>query len=90
MVTARELRSKVVDTIDGAPLEPLRIELVIELCRWTLAEVPALGLPHLGRTTRTALQLLLAEAVPELPAGARDELARSCEVVAVRGAGHPG
>ncbi|GAA4813163.1 hypothetical protein ACFQ0K_05280 [Nocardioides caeni] len=84
MVTTRELRSRVVDTIAETPLEPLRVELVIELCRWALTDVPDLDLPHLGRTTRAAVQLLLAEAVPELPASARDELARACEVIAVR------
>lgn len=84
MVTTRELRSRIVDTIGDGQLEPLRVELVIEMCRFVLVEVPDLGLPHVGRTVRTALQLLLSEAVRELSAGERDALARACEVLAVR------
>lgn len=83
MASSRELRNRVVDTLD-APLEPLRVELVIEMLRWALTEVPDLGLPHVGRTVRSAVQMLLADAVPELAVESRDRLARACEVIAVR------
>ncbi len=85
MITTRELRSQVVAAVEGHGLEPLRVELTVELCRWALADVPELGVPHLGRTVRTALQLMLAEAVPELTPEVRNDLARACEVIAVRG-----
>ncbi|NYJ00053.1 hypothetical protein HNR19_000751 [Nocardioides thalensis] len=60
-------------------------DLIVDLCIDAVAIALDVDVSHRGRTARSAVQLLLAEAVPHLPADNRGELARLCELVVVRG-----
>lgn len=60
-------------------------DLVVDLCIDAVAIALDVDIEHRGRTARSAVHLLLGEAVPHLPAGTRGDLARLCELVVVRG-----
>lgn len=60
-------------------------DLIVDLCIDAVGIALDVDVAHRGRTARSAVQLLLAEAVPHLPAANRGELARLCELVVVRG-----
>lgn len=60
-------------------------DLVVDLCIDSVTVALDTDLPHRGRTARSAVQLLLTESVPHLAKQDRDELARLCELVVVRG-----
>ena len=60
-------------------------DLVVDLCLDAVEIALDVDVVHRGRTARCAVQLLLTESVPHLGHENRDELARLCELVVVRG-----
>lgn len=85
MTAALVLEIRLYETVSRAGLRAAERDLAVDLCREVVGMVPDLGLPHRGRTARTAVQLLLSQTLPGLERSVRDDLARLCEVAVVRG-----
>ncbi|TNM40449.1 hypothetical protein FHP29_10370 [Nocardioides albidus] len=85
MSALHTLDVRLYEALAGAGLSATERDRVIDLCDFVVDMVPGSGLPHPGRTTRTAVHLLVGETVPALDAQVRGDIARLCEVAVVRG-----
>lgn len=73
------------EALAGARLPAAERDQVIDVCEFVVGLVPELDVPHPGRTTRSAVHLLLDDLALSLDARVRGDLARLCEVAVVRG-----
>lgn len=73
------------EALAGARLPAAERDQVLDVCEFVVGLVPELDVPHPGRTTRSAVHLLLDDLALSLDVRVRGDLARLCEVAVVRG-----
>ncbi|MFC7504553.1 hypothetical protein ACOACQ_07720 [Nocardioides sp. CPCC 206347] len=85
MSALHTLDVRLYEVLAGARLPAAERDQVIDLCEYVVGLIPELDLPHPGRTTRSAVHLLLDDLTTSLDVRVRGDLARLCEVAVVRG-----